>query len=110
MNKNLNIVESENHKYVIEPVVGISSRSDERRAFYRVVKDDDKVHYKSYAFTESRIRVELNKGNSYENIFSAGEDIIEKYLLLDNDQNMEFVFSSNRNFIRDLNDFGEYKK
>ena len=103
------IVENETEKFGLEFVEGLATPPDSEREFYRVVSPEGTIHYKGINVSRSRIVEDQNKGIKKEDIFTEGRDRIENALIMGDKRNIEFVFHSDRNFIRELDKDGGYK-
>lgn len=96
------------NKYILEEIPVVSLGNYERK-LYRVTEESTgNIHYKGINISRSRIAEGKNKDLSIDDIFETGENCIENTLLSDNENNMEFVFHTDKEFTRPLAEDGSY--
>lgn len=96
------------NQYRLEEIPVVSS-GDYKRKLYRVTEESTgRIHYKGINISSSKIAEDKSKGLSVDDIFAVGENYIENVLLSGNEDNMEFVFHTDRVFKKPLAEDGSY--
>lgn len=96
------------NKYRLEEVP-VASLGDYERKLYRVSREsDDSIHYKGISASRSRITEDQNRGLTIDDTFKIGEHYIENALIDGDEDNVEFVLHSKREFKRSLVEDGSY--